>query len=362
MNIGIDISQIAYTGTGVSRFTRGLVIEILRHSTDHTWTFFYSSLRKKIDPFIVRSIQSSGYKLISLPIPPTILSYMWNTLHIIPIETFTGPLDWFITSDWTEPPAHAKKATIIHDLTIYKYPNTVHSHIMSTQMKRLHHVSQESRLIISDSEATTKDIQIFLSHMQGKIQTIYPGVTISKPATAIIEKARQTFSITKPFVFTVGKTEPRKNIPRLIQAFNSVNNGSFELIVAGPNGWDDRIALQDLSHVRLIGMVSEAELHSLYSLCTFFAYPSLWEGFGYPVVEALLHRKAVLTSQTSSLIEVAKQGALMCDPESVQSIANALNTLMNDSAKRDELANAGKSFAEQFTWQQYYQRLMNELT
>ncbi|MCX6730434.1 MAG: hypothetical protein NTZ55_01155, partial [Candidatus Roizmanbacteria bacterium] len=144
MNIGIDISQVIYEGTGVGRFTKGLIETILQYDTTNKWTFFFSSFRGKINEELLNKIKNSSHKYIYLPLPPAILSFLWNTLHIIPIETFTGPLDVFICSDWTEPPSKCKKATIVHDFAYLRYPETVHKIILETQKKRMNWVRRES--------------------------------------------------------------------------------------------------------------------------------------------------------------------------------------------------------------------------
>ena len=169
MNIGIDISQVVYEGTGVGRFTKGLIETILEYDTKNKWTFFFSSFRGKINEVLLSKIKKSPHRYIRLPFSPRILSFLWNTLHSIPIETFTGPLDVFICSDWTEPPAHCKKVTIVHDFAYLRYPETVHPLILETQKKRMNWVKKESTYIITPSIATQKDVARFFSIPLNKI-------------------------------------------------------------------------------------------------------------------------------------------------------------------------------------------------
>src|SRR3989344_3566976 len=103
MRIGIDISQISYEGTGVGRFTRGLTEAILTSSGLHEWVFFHSSLRRGFDEDIKKRIIKNGHTFKKWPVPPKILSVLWNEMHSMSIDTILGQLDWFITSDWTEP-------------------------------------------------------------------------------------------------------------------------------------------------------------------------------------------------------------------------------------------------------------------
>lgn len=362
MRIGIDISQLAFTGTGVARFTTGLVRTILEHGRDHDWIFLYSSLRIPFPHELARDIHRTKNTLVHMYIPPTVHSFIWNTLHILPPELLLKKLDWFISSDWTEPPSSIRKATIIHDLTVLQHPNTVHPRILYTQKKRLEHVQKESSLIITDSIATKQDVLRFFPHTNQRVHTLYPGVSVVKPSASAIDMCKSKFKIDKPFILAVGKLEPRKNIPRLITAFNRVNDGSHELIIVGPDGWENTLSGKPQQNIRFLGLVSEVELHALYKLCAFFAYPSLWEGFGYPVVEAMLHHKAVLTSNTSSLNEVGAKGALLCNPLSTEDIAQGLHTLMSDNELRNKLATDGFQHAQQFSWKKYYEGLLARIT
>ncbi len=352
MRIGIDISQIAYKGTGVGRFVHGLTEAICNYGKDHEWVFFYSGLRLKLDHKIHETIKKNGFKLVKASIPPTVLSFLWNTLHIKRIESFTGELDWFITSDWTEPPARAKKATVIHDLTVFRYPKTVDNKILRTQKSRLKRVAKESSIVFADSDATVQDIKEFLPKFQGKVRRIYPGVEVQPVSTRRSEELKKKLDIRKKFILTVGKLEPRKNLDALLEAFEKVSPAHVELLIAGQHGWGPK--LQPQKNVRMLGFVSDEELSMLYQECLFFIYPSLWEGFGYPVVEAMKHGAAIAVSNTSSLEEIARGTGLTFDPKSVDDIAHCIKLLCENKNTRDDLKRKGLKRSQDFSWKSYY--------
>ncbi len=360
MNIGIDISQVVYEGTGVGRFTAGLIESILTYDKSNKWTFFFSSLRGKINIELLGKIKKSNHTIIHLPFSPPMVSFLWNTLHIIPIETFTGPLDVFICSDWTEPPARCKKATIIHDFAYIRYPETVHKIILETQKKRMSWVKKESTYIITPSQATQKDAAKFLSIPIENITPLYSGVTIEKPNLKILDEISKKLQLTKPFVLSVGKQEPRKNISRLIEAFKLTKKKDWELVVVGPKGWENEAAEKD-DNIKFTGYVTETELHALYTLCQFFVYPSLWEGFGYPAIEAMMHKKAVAASNNSSLKELVEGHGLLFDPQSMEKISESLIKLITDTELRSAFAEKGYIFSQDFTWKRYYEGLMKTL-
>lgn len=178
MKIGIDISQIAYEGTGVSKWVVSFVEQLIKIDDKNEYVFFFSSLRKKISHFAKASRGKQNFKIKTFRIPQTILNLLWNKLHILPIEWLIGDVDVFITSDWTEPPVlKAKKATILYDLIVYKYPQETDKKIVEVQRRKLKWVKKESDIIFCISEATKKDAVKILGIEEERLRVIYPGVS-----------------------------------------------------------------------------------------------------------------------------------------------------------------------------------------
>ena len=178
MKIGIDISQLAHENTGVANYLRDLVQNLFILDTKNEYVLFYSSLRKQsqISKFKAQ-IRNSKVKIKIYPLPPTILDFIWNKLHIFPIEWFIGDIDIFITSDWTEPPvSKAQKATILYDLIIYKYPHETDAKIVATQKRKLKWVKKETDIIFCISKATKRDALEILKIEEKKLHVIYPGI------------------------------------------------------------------------------------------------------------------------------------------------------------------------------------------
>ncbi len=156
------------------------------------------------------------------------------------------------------------------------------------------------------------------------------------------------------YVLAVGTVEPRKNLERLIAAWTSLDlDADVQLALVGPKGWDDDSILAAAARVpsvRMLGKVSDEELHALYAGCECFVFPSLYEGFGLPIVEAMAAGAPVLTSDVSSMPEVAGDAALLVDPRSTDAIAEGLKQLLTDAALRERLRAAGRERAKQFSW------------
>ena len=176
MKIGIDISQIVYEGTGVGNYVRAMVAELIKRDTKNEYILFGSSLRRR--HIFFRSFQTSRrVRLVIVPIPPTVLEFIWNRLHILPIEWLTGPLDVFWSSDWTQPPlSSAKGVTTIHDLSTVRFPESFVGKIVNTQKRRLHHAVAQCAAFFCDSEATKKDAIELLGIPNNKLFVIYPGL------------------------------------------------------------------------------------------------------------------------------------------------------------------------------------------
>lgn len=190
MKIGIDISQTQYEGTGVEKYLSGLVKGLLEYDHKNEYVLFFSSLRRQFQSskFKVQNYNSK-LKIKTFKIPSTVLDFLWNRLHIVPIEWLIGDIDIFISSDWTQPPTRrAKKVTIIYDFIVFKYPEETHNlteflgknvqiaaNIVETQKRRLHWVKKECDIVFCISEATKKDAMEILGIEEKRLRVIYPG-------------------------------------------------------------------------------------------------------------------------------------------------------------------------------------------
>jgi hypothetical protein len=179
MNIGIDISQAAYEGTGVGKYVQEMIKQIVQKDLHNTYVLFGSSLRQrdKLKAFSneVKKINPS-VKIVIIPLPPTILDILWNQLHIIPITWFVGPLDIFWSSDWTQPPlGKAKGITTIHDVSFFRYPESFHKKIINVQKRRLKQVEKTCQMILCDSQTTKDDVKKYLNIPEEKLIVVYPG-------------------------------------------------------------------------------------------------------------------------------------------------------------------------------------------
>lgn len=353
MQIALDISQVAYEGTGVARFTAGLVDAICSFDDRHHWTFLFSSLRRPLPSSLRERIAERKYSLLTYPLPPRLLSVLWNDLGVLKTEALVGSQDWFISSDWTQPPSRARKATIVHDLIFRVHPETVTDLIRTTQEKRLKRAVRECAVLFTDSRSTKDDLLRLYPVSDTSVVVNYPGFT-SLPQPDSVQNSE------RPFILTVGKREPRKNLDTLITAFRNLQRTDIDLVIIGMDGWGDRLSSLP-NNVHLRGFVNDQELARLYATCTLFVFPSIYEGFGYPALEAMSLGAPTALANTSSLAEIGAGTSVLFDPHDTAGITTVLETLLSDRELRSDLSKKGKKRVKTFTWERYLKTMTDEL-
>ncbi|MDP2860661.1 MAG: glycosyltransferase family 1 protein, partial [bacterium] len=297
--------------------------------------------------------------------------------HIIPIEYLTGKTDLFHTSDWLEPPAGCPKITTVHDMAIFKYPETFSPRgghdIVGNLKRKLRWVKKESRMIIAVSENTKKDIVDILNIPEEKIRVIYEAAApvfnrpVEKETAAAVKRK---YEISGPYILAVGTREPRKNLGRVVEAYEMLaEKHDISLIIAGKKGWGGerlkaprpRLGLAEggqgsrlkAQKIKTLGFVEKEELAALYAGAECFVYPSLYEGFGLPVLEAMTCGCPVVTSNAGSLSEVGGEAAIYVNPLSSEDIAGGIKKAL-EMRNGDEFVRLKEKMREQagkFSWE-----------
>lgn len=367
MRIGIDISQIVH-GTGVSRYTQLLVQSLVKIDHKNQYVLFGTSLRRNKQ---LKNFQQDlkGYKNVEFKIfrlPPILFEFLWNRLHLLPIEKFIGDVDVFHSSDWLEPPISSdktKKVTTIHDMVVYLFPSSLPPRIVSNQKRRIKYVKKEVDMVIANSQTTKEDIIKFLEIPEDKIVVTYLAASQDfKPQDeGKIDEVLEKYKIKKPYILSVATQEPRKNIQKLLDAFDKLiqdpksKNQNIHLVLVGKYGWGKgfRLGENDEGSGQVIwtGYVPQEDLLALYAGCRVFVYPSLYEGFGLPVLEAMATGSPVITSNNSSMAEIAKNAAILIDPRSESQLVRALNLVLNLNLENyQKMVNASLDRARFYTW------------
>lgn len=357
MKIGIDISQVVY-GTGVSTYTKNLVENLLTLDKVNDYILFGSSLRakKKLKEFLSELDGFKNFQSKIASFPPTILEIFWNKLHVYPIEKIIDVVDIFHSSDWTQPKIanlNTKKVTTIHDMVPYLFASSLPKKIVENQKKRMELVKKEVDFIIADSQTTKDDIVKFLEIPEEKIQVVYLAAdpAFKNQSDEKVSVVMEKYKIKKPYILSVATQEPRKNIQKLIDVFTQIQQRRPELhlVLSGKYGWGP--GFRTAENVIWTDYISEEDLMCLYSGCRVFVYPSLYEGFGLPVLEAMACGAPVITSNNSSMAEISRDAAILVDPRSTSQLTRAIEMILDLNLENyQKMVRASLYRAKAYTW------------
>lgn len=286
-----------------------------------------------------------------LPLPRPALYESWHRLRRPPVERATGPVDLIHATTMAMPPRTAPVVITVHDLAFVHEPAHFTARGMRFFTRGLDLALEEADLVVCPSEATRRDC-VAAGFDERRLRVIPLGVEGTRATDEEIDAVRRRHKLDRPYILWTGTIEPRKNLPRLLDAFRSLDTDRV-LALAGPKGWNEDLAklAQGLEErVRPLGFVPHRDLGPLYAGADLFCFPSLLEGFGFPVLEAMAQGTPVVTSKGTSTEELAGNAGVLVDPRDVASIAAGMRSLLEDAAAAKEIADAGALRAAGFTW------------
>jgi glycosyltransferase involved in cell wall biosynthesis len=260
-----------------------------------------------------------------LPIARPWLYETWNRFGRPFVERATGPVDVCHSTIAIPAPTRAPHVVTVHDVAFVHTPDRFSKHGARVMLAGLERC-RAADLLLVPSRATADDL-VALGFDGARVRVVPWGVAAHSVTDDDLARVRSRHSLPGRFVLFVGTLEPRKNLARLAAAVGRLDE-SIPLLVAGASGWGDAAPAGD--HVRFLGFVPAADLPALYASATVFAYPSLQEGFGMPILEAMAHGAPVVTSSGSATEEVAAGAAALADPNAVDAIAAAIASVLAD--------------------------------
>jgi glycosyltransferase involved in cell wall biosynthesis len=349
LHVMIDISAVPY-GRGISRYTSNLVTElaqqnglemsILGYSRGH-----YRQLRKWSD-----SLPKHIHKTI-WPYPPTLIERMWQITKQ-PLPSLRD-VDVIHAWDWRLwPVKNIPQVVTIHDLAYKLFPHTAHPRVKTHYDQLLAQLERSnSARVIAVSHATRADILRLTKIPVDRVHVVYealPEEARVVPSEETIAKVKQANQLEKPFWLFVGTTEPRKNLTNIIAAWKQVKD-QFDLVIAGAAGWDE---YEVIPGMHILGYVEGSDLAALYRLAHVLVYPSLYEGFGLPILEAYFHNCPVVTSRNSAMAEIAGKPAILVDPVKPGEIAEAAVAIEAPGTRaRRQRERDMQTILKQFSWE-----------
>ncbi|MBI4134404.1 MAG: glycosyltransferase family 4 protein, partial [Candidatus Terrybacteria bacterium] len=381
MTIGIDIRHLARgPSTGIARVTCALIEVLARLAPEDRIRVFYTG--RRIPPTRVLSWPDTfaNLTLTRWQMPNRLFDFAARGFRFPKLDTVLGSVDIFLSPHALVAPLRAsRRVVVVHDLSF-----VVHPEFFSPASRRWHRLmdirqqAREAACLVVPSRATSRDLRRFWGIPEERIRVIPWGTdSSSKDTSESIPTAKfpgrlpgQGAGLTPDsrFVLYLGAVEARKNVVGLVRAYALLLQESsfrdFRLVIAGPEGWKGAEAVREAQmlgigpSVAFVGYVSEEEKQALYRRASLFVYPSLYEGFGLPVLEAMAAGVPVVTSAASSLPEVAGDAALLVDPRQPEDIAIAMREILTDRILADTLAARGRARAAQFTWEKTGQAVL----
>ncbi|MEQ1945820.1 MAG: glycosyltransferase family 1 protein [Bryobacteraceae bacterium] len=358
MRVSIDATPTLLRSAGVKSYLYHWIRSLHRASATHPNTQIHAFPALDDVLFPEQSSDRLNHEASPLGLAGTIsrlaLVHSARVFGAPLLDRAIGRADVFHASNLVRnAPGSAKLTATLHDLTTWIMPGMhASANIQADQVFAEKIVSRADGLI-AVSENTRQDAIRLLGISPDKITTIHSGVAPEYFDAKPVPRAR-------PYVLFVGTVEPRKNLDTLLDAWQMVRaetRREFDLVVAGPKGWGPEATFARVqAETTYLGYVPESQMPGLFAGATLFVYPSFYEGFGFPVVQALAAKVPVVTSNTSCLPEVARDGAALIDPKSPVELASAIERLLESPADRAKLAGYGRASAERFRWEKCAER------
>jgi len=337
VRIAFDVSPLSHPRAGVGNYIVCALRGLVEAGADVV-AFAPVSVRGK--PYVEDALDGIGVER-HLPVLP--LAHAWRTawsrLQRPAAERWLGRFDVLHFSDWMYPPQRGGvRATTIHDLVPLRFPEWTHGRTVRMHGAKYRHAARSASVFVCNSAFTAGDVQELLHVEPERIHVAHPA-----PAPVFTTEGTRA-DLGRPYALTVATLEPRKNLETLLDAHESLG-GDLALAVVGASGWGLQPRLDRDGVIRL-GYVDDEELARLYRGASLFVYPSRFEGFGIPVLEAMASGVAVVASAHPSLDEACGEAAVRADPGSAEAIAAAIEDALK---RRDELVRLGSVHAARFS-------------
>jgi glycosyltransferase involved in cell wall biosynthesis len=342
MKIAFDVSPLSHPRSGIGTYLRGSLAGLAEAAAgEHEIVAFAptSPQGKKAIPAALGGIPVE----ISLRFLPFAHFWRqgWSKLGRPAVERFLGPIDVLHFSDWMYPPQRGGiRATTVHDLVPLRHPEWVQGRTRRMHTAKYRNAARTCDLVFANSAFTARDVVELLGVPEDRVRVALPGV--DGVFTLEGEKAGAYYE----YILTVATLEPRKNLSTLLEAHQRLSRNDLFLVVVGAKGWGPQPSLDRPNVIRL-GYVEDDYLAALYRDAAAFVYPSRFEGFGLPVIEAMACGTPVVCSSHESMDEACGDAAVRADPDDAKAVAGAINKALRQS---EELRARGLAHAAQFTW------------
>lgn len=386
MKIGIDISRYLDDSGGVGVYSANLLRYLLKIDKMNkyvAYTFFYDCFPanwKNAEKLNIFKSVSDNLKINRIKWPTWCVRKKWENASLEQKEKMLGDVNLIHSTSFTVPQFYSTKLIVtVHDLSFLIFPEYHTSENYNFVLRNLLYLNSRAKRVICDSNQTKKDLIKYFHIPENKIVVISGGVSyIFKKEINFFEREKifRKYNLKEGYILIVSSIEPRKNLARVIKAFVEIikieKYRNLKLVCVGGGGWKNSHIYELVNksnlknNILFLGYVKDKELPLIYSGAKLFLYPSLYEGFGLPVLEAMASRVPVITSNVSSLPEVAGDAAVFVNPYSEREIYEAIITLLEQDELRGKLICKGLERVREFTWEKtarktlgVYQEVLN---
>jgi glycosyltransferase involved in cell wall biosynthesis len=341
MRIVVDVSPLSHPLAGIGNYIRGSLGGLVDAAGGRHEIVAFAPTSVRGPARIREALQGVDVELRLWPLPAShALRTAWSVAGRPAAERLLGRFDVLHFSDWMYPPQRAGlRSTTIHDLVPLRFPQWVTPRTKAMHGRKYANAARTCDLVFVNSAFTGEDVVATLRVARQRVRVAHPGVR------EVFSVDGEAASLGAPYVLTVATLEPRKNLQTLVEAHRLLG-GDLLLAVAGGEGWGEQPLLSD-PRIRRLGFVDDAELARLYRGAAVAVYPSRYEGFGMPIVEALACGCPVVASAHPSLDEASGDAAVRADPDDPTALAAAIERAIRE---HDRLVPAGRAHAARFTW------------
>ena len=342
MRVVVDVSPLSHPRTGIGNYIRGSLGGMAAAADGRHELVAFGPTSLRGPTAIEEALRGLPVetRLVRLPASHALRS-AWSRAGRPPVERFVGPLDAFVFSEWMYPAQRGGvRATVFHDLVPFHHPEWCTRRTVSMHTRKARHAAETCDVVFANSRFTAADLVEVLGIEEERIVPAPPGLSDG------LAPDGEAADLGGPAILALGTIEPRKNLARLVEAWRLLG-GELGLVLAGGEGWGDRPDLAD-PRIRRLGYVPDGEIARLYRGAAVYAYPSMFEGFGMPVVEAMACGTPVVASAHPSLDEACGDAAIRVDPLDPEAIAAGIREALD---RRDELVALGLAHAARFSWE-----------